>query len=493
MIQNDVATIPMQPDRSGRDGWWQDVFTILGATRKVGNKLVRHLLTRFVQSNAIFFGLLHAPTLLDIVSSHDGYSKADPALYLSVLAVSACDMHRNYVADERTADMRASSEVARTLSAKLSELALTFLQASTTEEEGLTPAVGQAASILALVQPDGSSAQEDLIKLAENVVRKLKLHESITSREPLLRDCEPDSDLYWSRPVASDSPESEVKYESIVRLCWTGLSHRFRRLIALPDEDINNSHLPEFILEIRPMAFWQPSLLPENLPPPFFHSQDLMRRSAHLSRLAISLAQIEQLKEVDKDGQPGADALAQVGKIFASLDELEVAFLRHRPQTEAERHNVLGRTLQMFCRMHVWVRLTIWRKYRLWSTPQSSSQPTASPLPFQDLHPTINYWLEIMDEATARAQEDFDSRAINQTVLQTTVSDLDSLTRHTLCALDIAEASGHAAKVLPTAAAALTVLKRFISVAAARKDLPQFDEQMTAKVALAGDRISRYQ
>lgn len=498
MIQNDVSTFSKQPESCGRDGWWGEVFTILGANRQVGNKLVCHLLTRFVQSNAIFFGLLHAPTLLDIVASHGGYRKADPALYLSVLAVSACDMHRNYVADERTADMRASSEVARNLASKLSKLAFTFLQASTTEEGGLTPAVGQAASILALVQSDGSSAQEDLINLAENVVRKLKLHESITAREPLLQDCEPDSDLYWSRPVASDSPGSEVKYESIVRLCWTGLSHRFRRLIALPDEDLKDSNLPDFILHIRPMAFWQPSLLPDHLPPPFFHSQDLMRRSAHLSRLAISLAQVEQLKEIDGQGQHGPDTPAKVRQILASLDKLELAFVRHRPQTEGERHNVLGRTLQMFCRMHVWVRLTIWRRYRMWSSPQSakgqtSSKDTSTPLPFQEFHPTVDYWLAILNETTARALEDFDSHVVDQTALQTTVSDLDSLIRHTSCALDIVEASGHTAKVLPTVTASLNILKRFVSISQGRKDLPQFDAQMIAKTKLASDRCSRLQ
>lgn len=501
MIQNDTGTIPLQPTRSVQGDWCEDVFAILGTSRQVGNKLVRHLLTRFVQSNAIFFGLLHAPTLLGVIARHDGYSKADPALYLSVLAVAACDMHQTHVADERTADMRASTEVARKLASKLSGLALAFLQASMTEEAGLTPAAGQAASILALVQPDGSSAQEDLIRFAQSVVRKLKLHESINTREPFLHECGPGSDLYWSRPVSSDSAESEIKYESVVRLCWTGISHRFRRLIAFPDEDVKYSDLPEFVMQIRPMAFWQPSLLSETLPPPFFHSQDLMRRSAHLSRLTVSLAQLVQQQSADNKNCTNQDVVDEARTILASLDQLEEVFLRHRPQDDQSRHTVLGRTLQMFCRMDVWLRLTIWRKFRLWSSPQitellrdaDAPSSVSKALPFEDFHPTVDFWLGIMDEMTTKAREDLDSHVIDQTVVQTTISGIDSLVSHVLCALDIVEASGHANRVLPIVAAALNIVTRFAGVAESRKGFLLFDQQVMAKLKLASDRSSRVQ
>ncbi|SPO20147.1 uncharacterized protein UTRI_00543_B [Ustilago trichophora] len=485
MIQNNDTSLPMEPTFGGHDDWWNHLLGIFGKSRANSTRIVQHLLTRFVQSNAVFFGLLHAPTLLGVVSGNQGHVRADPALYLAVLAVSACDMHQTRILDERTSDMRSANEASRRLAMRLSEMAANYLQTSTSNGSALTPSMGQAASILALTQPDGSTEQASLIRLAENVVRTLKLHQTVSSREPLLQDSEPDSPLYWSRPLTSDSPESEVKYESVVRLCWTGLSHRFRNYIAKPDEDFGDVDLPEYIQEIRPMAFWQPSLLPGELPPPFFHSQDLMRRSAHLSRLTVSLSKLEKVKEIEERNTPTAEVLEEVRGLLRSLDGLERTFVRHRPRSEAERHNVLGRTLQMFCRMHVWVRLTIWRKYKLWSSPkdvsssdtspESSSSGTSDASPqeqqqqqslFQQHHPTIDFWLTIVQEMIVTMQQDFDAHVVDQTALHTNVSDVDALARHVICACDLIEGSGQTQPILTQVDAALNILKRVLAYAA---------------------------
>ncbi|KAJ1030208.1 hypothetical protein NDA16_001119 [Ustilago loliicola] len=480
--------------------------------------MVQHLLTRFVQSNAVFFGLLHAPTLLNVVSGSRGHTRGDPALYLAVLAVSACDMHQDRIADERTGDMRSANEASRRLASRLSDMAANYLQTSTAHGSALSPAMGQAASILALTQPDGSTEQASLIRLAENIVRTLRLHERVSSREPLLQDSEPDSPLYWSRPVTSDSPESEVKYESIVRLCWTGISHRFRKYIAKPDEDFGDVDLPDFILEIRPMAFWQPSLLPKELPPPFFHSQDLMRRSAHLSRLAVSLSKLEKIKEVRERGSPTPEMLEEVKGILRALDDLEKAFVRHRPRNDAGKQNVLGRTLQMFCRMHVWVRLTIWRKYRFWSSPetglnntnvtdsiapeaidkvsaQKQQQQQQSQSLFPQHHPTIEFWLGIVQEMITTMQQDLDAHVIDHTALRTTVSDVDTLARHAICTFDLIEATGNTQPLLAQVDAALSILKRVLAYAAlntAPNGLHVADE-ITEKVHAAEARRANYQ
>ncbi len=509
MIQNHDTPIPKEPTFSGQAEWWNHLLGMLSRSRATSIRLVQHLLTRFVQSNAVFFGLLHAPTLLGVISSHQGHSRADPALYLAVLAVSACDMHQERIADERTSDMRSANESSRRLASRLSGMAASYLQTSTAHGAALTPSIGQAASILALSQPDGSTEQDSLIRLAENVVRTLRLHQTVSSREPLLQDSEPDSPLYWSRPLTSDSPESEVKYESIVRLCWTGISHRFRKYIAKPDEDLGDVDLPEYIHEIRPMAFWQPSLLPNDLPPPFFHSQDLMRRSAHLSRCAVSLSKLEKLKELGEGGSPTPDVLEQVKGLLQTLDGLESAFVRHRPRSDAEKQNVLGRTLQMFCRMHVWVRLTIWRKYRLWSHPgftaKSSSDGAledsheltlqeSQPL-FQQQHPTVEFWLGIFEEMITTMQQDFDAHVSDHTALRTTVSDIDALARHVICACDLVEASGQMQPMLAQVDVALSILKRVLANAALNEasDGLNVSEDVKVKVQAAEARRTRLQ
>ena len=472
MIQNNHCPIPMEPTFGDREVWWDQLLGVFGRSRSTSTKTVKHLLTRFVQSNAVFFGLLHAPTLLGAVSGKQGYARADPALYLAVLAVSACDMHQTRIADERTSDMRSATEESRRLALRLSEMASDYLKTSTAHGSALTLATGQAASILALTQPDGSTEQNSLIQLAENVVRTLKLHETVSSREPLLQDSEPDSPLYWSRPLTSGSPESEVKYESMVRLCWTGLSHRCRKYIAQPDQDFAEVDLPEFILDIRPMAFWQPSLLPEHLPPPFFHSRDLVRRSAHLCRLAVWLSQLQKLKEVDERQSPSQETLEQVGSYLQSLDDLEKSFIRHRPQTEAEKHSVVGRTLQMFCRLHVWVRLTIWRRYKLWSNPKDArSDDSTDPLqsilfPQPQHHPTIEFWLTVVQEMIDTMQHDLDAHVVDQTTLHTSVSDVDTLARHVICACDLIAASGRAQPILGEVDRAINILKRVLAYAA---------------------------
>ncbi|TKY90704.1 hypothetical protein EX895_000702 [Sporisorium graminicola] len=464
MIQNNTSPIPMEPTLGDHDDWWTQLLGTFGRTRSTSTRIVQHLLTRFVQSNAVFFGLLHAPTLLSVVSGSQGRARADPALYLAVLAVSACDMHQTRISDERTSDMRSANEASRKLASRLSQMAADYLQTSTAHGAALTPSLGQAASILALTQPDGSMEQNSLIRLAENVVRTLRLHETVSSREPLLQDSEPDSPLYWSRPLASDTPESEVKYESIVRLCWTGISHRFRKYIAQPDQDFGEVDLPEFIHGIRPMAFWQPSLLPDDLPPPFFHSQDLMRKSARLSRLTVSLAQLEKMQEVDGSNTPSAETLEKVRGCLAALDELEHAFVRHQPRTEAERHNVHGRTVQMFCRMHVWVRLTIWRKYNLWTSP--SEVASGAELFPQHHHPTVDFWLTIVQDMIDTMQHDLDAHVSDHTALRTTVSDIDTLARHAICACDLVAASRRAQPISAQLDAALTILKRVLAYAA---------------------------
>lgn len=510
MIQNNDSPIPMDPTFGGQDEWWNDLLGMLGKSRKTAIRMVQGLLTRFIQSNAVFFGLLHAPTLLGVVSGTNRHTRADPALYLAVLAVSACDMHQTRIADERTSDMRSANEASRKLASRLSEMAASYLQTSTAHGSALTPAIGQAASILALTQPDGSTEQSSLIRLAENVVRTLKLHETVSSREPLLQDSEPDSPLYWSRPMTSDSPESEVKYESIVRLCWTGIAHRFRKYIAKPDDDFGDIDLPEYIQEIRPMAFWQPSLLPADLPPAFFHSQDLMRRSAHLSRLTVELAQLEKAKEVGEGDSVSADTLEKVQHALQSLDQLEKAFVRHRPRSEAEKQNVLGRTLQMFCRMHVWVRLTIWRKYRLWNSPKGTQATTGGqaqvssdgtvPAPpteqqqslfqQQQHHPTVDFWLTVVKEMADTMQQDLDAHAVDQTALRTSISDVDALARHVICACDLIEASGITQPILAQVEGALSILKRVLAYAElhGESDGLQISQDVAEKVRAAEDK-----
>lgn len=492
MIQNNNIQIPMEPTFGNQDEWWNDLLGIFGRPRLRSMRVIQHLLTRFVQSNAVFFGLLHAPTLLEVVSGNRGHTRAEPALYLAVLAVSVCDMHQTRIADERTSDMRSASEASRRLALQLSTMAASYLQTSLSSGTSLTPSVGQAASILALTQPDGSSQQNDLIRLAENVVRTLKLHETISSREALLEDSEPESPLYWSRPLTSSSPESEVKYESIVRLCWTGISHRFRKYIAEPDQGFGDIDLPEFIQGLRPMAFWQPSLLPEDLPPPFFHSQDLMRRSARLSRLAVSLAQLEKIKQVDRTepgDAPSQETLEQVHEILQALDQLERSFVRHRPRSDAERQSVLGRTLQMFCRMHVWMRLTVWRKYNLWNQPISSSEKAESgQLLLQQHHPTVEFWLTIVHEMVGRMQDDMNAHVVDGTALKTSVSDVDSLVRHAICACDLVVATQKREPIVGLVDAALNALKRILAHAELNvgvRDALSVPEDVRAKIGKA--------
>ncbi|SNX81799.1 uncharacterized protein MEPE_00504 [Melanopsichium pennsylvanicum] len=482
MIQNNDMQIPMEPHFGDQDDWWINLLGLFGKSRTNSLRVVQHLLSRFVQTNAVFFGLLHAPTLFSVISGKQGHTRADPAIYLAVLAVSACDMHQTRITDERASDMRSADQASHRLASRLSEMAANYLQTSTAHGSALTPSMGQAASILALTQPDGSTEQASLIRLAENVVRTLKLHETISSREPLLHDSEPESPLYWTRPLTSDSPEAEIKYESIVRLCWTGISHRFRNFIAKPDEDFGDVDLPEYIQEIRPMAFWQPSLLPSDLPPPFFHSQDLMRRSAHLSRLTVSLSKLEKIKEIAERDTPSAEVIEQVKTVLQSLDDLERAFLRHRPRSKAERHNVLGRTLQMFCRMHVWVRLTIWRKYKVWSSPHSVitsdslAESTATGTERGDqqqqqrsfsqmFHPTVEFWLSILREMIDTMEKDLDAHVVDQTARLASVSDIDALARHVICACDLVSASGQTQPILTQVNRALSVLQRVLAYA----------------------------
>lgn len=497
MIQNNDTTIPMELTSAGQDDWWNHTLSVFGRSRSKSTRVVKHLLTRFVRSNAVFFGLLHAPTLLSVVSRSRSRDRADPALYLAVLAVSACDLHQSRVSDERTADMRSSNGASRRLALRLSEMAASYLQTSTAHGSALSPSLGQAASILALTQPDGSAEQDNLIRLAETVVRTLKLHEAVSSREPLLQESEPESPTYWSRPLTSDCPESEIKYESIVRLCWTGISHRFRKYIAKPDEDFGTEDLPDFVHDIRPMAYWQPSLLPKYLPPAFFHSQDLMRRSARLSRLTVSLAKLDKVKEVDGNGMPSPKLLEQVRGLLRSLDELESAFARHRPRSDPKSHEVLARTLQMFCRMHVWVRLNIWRKYRLWTFPKATtldaslgpaSDRTNSASLSQQHHPTVQFWLDMMNGTIKTMQQDFEAHVFGQSILHTSVADIDALARTVVCALDLAEASGNARPLVSLVDAALGILKRVVAYTALNQGSHglQVEEDVKEKIRAAG-------
>ncbi|EPQ26244.1 uncharacterized protein PFL1_06179 [Pseudozyma flocculosa PF-1] len=487
MIQNDNTAVPVQPIISYPETWWDHTVAVIGGSRPFATKLIQLLLRRFVQSNAIFFGLLHAPTLLRNVSTQEGIRSADPALYLSVLAVAACDMHRTQLVEPITADLRAADAASRKLSMQLIKMARQYIDSALLDEAGVSPSTGQAASILALLQEDGSSEQVALVGIAENIVRSSRIHETVSSREPGVQMCEPDSELYWRRPLASGSSEAEIKYESIVRLCWTGVSHRCRKLIAMPDLDVQAERWPDFLESVRPMAFWEPSILPPDLPPTFFHSQNLMRCSAEVARVCVALASTVSTLQSDLEGRPGTAAPDAVHELLRRLDKLESAFVRHRPTDAAEMHSILGRTCQMFCRMHVWARISIWRKHRLWTKVDEWSDPLATadvPLSRQ-LPPTVNYWIVLFDEMVCGLSKDLDSFVVAGTLPQTSAAEIDSVIRHCIVALDLVDASQAPYDFLRAFDRAAAVLKRVMSVSKFNPHFPQLDDAMEGRFVAA--------
>ncbi|KAN0063514.1 hypothetical protein ACQY0O_003961 [Thecaphora frezii] len=488
-IQNDDSPIPMQPAVSFPETWYDHAVAAIGGSRPFGSKLIQLLLRRFVQSNAIFFGLLHAPTLLRTVSTRDDIRRANPALYLSVMAVAVCDLHRTQMSEPLTADLQAADAASKQLSLKLVSMAQQYLDAAMLSQDGPSLSTGQAASILALLYPDGSSEQASLIQVAENTVRISRMYEVVSSREPEVQPCGPDSPLYWRRPIASESSDAEIHYESIVRLCWTGLSHRCRRVIAFPDLDIGGDRWPEFLEAVRPMAFWEPSILPPELPATFFHSQSLMRCSAEVARVCIALATNIRSNCIDAD-----DALAPentppplpplVSTLLHRLDKLEAAFVRHRPANAAEMYSILGRTCQMFCRMHVWVRLSIWRKYGFWSEDNWRSM-----LPAHDqlqtlarLSPSLEFWIVLYEDMITTIAKDLDSFVVAGTLPQSSLAEIDSLIRHCTCALDLVEATRQPDAFLPVFDRAVATLKRVESVSKFNSHFPQLDEAMLGRM-----------
>ena len=480
MIQNDDTRIPMQPAYSATHGlWWDHVLSVIGTSRPFASRMVHLMLRRFVQSNAIFFGLLHAPTLIQTISSEESIRRADPSLYSAVLAVSAVDLHRNVSSEPLSADIRAADAASRKLAQTFGSMARAYIEMQVASETGLSPAVGQAASILALVQEEGSPEQNSLIKLAERVVKTLRLDKVVTDREVSSDDVDPNSSEYWRRPITSPSSEAEIKYESIVRLCWTSCSHRFRRLIALPDEEMQEDGLlPDYITEVRPMAFWEPSKLPADLPPSFFHSQDVMRRSARLSRLLHRLSQTEYTCHLDLPGRMGSAAPVVALEVLDGLDDLEASFVRHRPNSAAELHSIVGRTLQMFCRAHVWGRMQLWRKHRLWSKRWSnggSVGPMAG-LSLTRLPPTVDMWLLLTAESAMGLEKDLDSFVTSGTIPQASAREIDSLIRHGITAMGLIDATGQRDKILRVADELILVLKRYLASAHDKPTFAQLDQ-----------------
>jgi hypothetical protein len=90
-------------------------------------------------------------------------------------------------------------------------------------------------------------------------------------------------------------------------------------------------------------------------------------------------------------------------------------------------------------------------------------------------------------------QRDLDAHVRDQTSLATTISDVDALARHVVCACELVEASRMLQPGLAQVDAALTILKRVLAVAeinaaAGVVGALQLDDDVTAKVKTAETR-----
>ena len=85
-------------------------------------------------------------------------------------------------------------------------------------------------------------------------------------------------------------------------------------------------------------------------------------------------------------------------------------------------------------------------------------------------------------------QQDFDAHVYDQMTLHTSVSDLDALARHVICACDLIEASRQTQPILAQVEAALNILKRVLAYAALQDTSAgglQVMEEVADKVKLA--------
>ncbi|PWN50816.1 hypothetical protein IE53DRAFT_368588 [Violaceomyces palustris] len=469
MLQNADFSLPAQPAADFGNDWWDHLIHLLGRSRQFGTKLVHLLLKRFMQSNAVFFGLLHAPTLLDSISRPERRAASHPAVYFAVLAVAVIDMYRGPLSEPYTADMRAADQVSLELSNRFSTVAMDYINASMNAEDSSRVSIAQAASILALIQPDGSAAQDNLIRLVENVVRSLGLASVVSimglspGRRTKVRLRSPE---YYEKPPSRVNTETEVKFESLVRLAWTSTSHRTRRIISKPDESLNPAAVPTFVEELRPSAYWQPSTLPEDLPEVFFKAQDLLTKSAELAKLTFRIARLPASNDAASAPREAFDALTQ-------LDGLEEAFQHHLPESEEDFGSILGMTLQMFCKLHVWSRVQLWRNNGIWRMSSSAAEPLA---------PTIELWLKLYGGLVAKLRSDLDSHVSSGTRMQMGYAEVDSAVRHTRVILEITKASNQPDRTISLIDSMLGTLKRILawSKGQGRNDL--VDEAMEARL-----------
>lgn len=459
------------------------------------NKIIENLLRRFVTSNAVFFGLVHAPTLVSTVQKESRRRDAHPALYFAILAVVACDGPQGR-AEPFTGDLDAAAESDRALSRRLANAAVGYISASLSTDSGLTVGLGQAASILALIDYEphkvrSNSSQLELIHLVESIVRKLDLVSLVSTEEydgqasGAVQSGSYD-DIYYSRPTRRETPEAEIRYESIVRLCWTSTSHRMRLLVTHPDTSVGPA--PEFLDKLRPMAFWEPSRLPAHLPEMFFRAQDVMRRSANLARLAFCISQLPSaIPSADETPSPGPVPSAgpsmpstmvdsalrtEARKALDDLEDLEASYAPRAPRTEADRASMLGMTLSTFAEVHVASRLWLWKKFGVWRTDTDTdaemgkSSLTMAAEPACALPSTLETWLLLFTDSMYSLEKDLRTAVQggpdSEFNLSTTDAQIDSAICHLRVALQLAEATSGQAEIVKCIPRMLDVLEQHV-------------------------------
>lgn len=415
--------------------WWDHLTNFFGPNKGNSTRIITNLLRRFVQSNAIFFGLLHAPTLLEGIRTPENRHEAYPALYFGVLAVAVCDLQSERL-EPWTASMEAAKGETRRISQELSDMGRDYLFGDLICRRSVSVAVGQAASILALIEPNDSPRQLEYIRLLQGIVASIDKAESVTidPKSPLAIPQDPSSEYYYQRPARQPTPQAEIDSETLTRLCWSSVSHRCRLVINRPDQDYEPDN--EIVTRLRPSAFWEPSRLPDVLSSDFYRSNDFMRAGKELCAIQHGVWSLPGTIAVNGDGNDEDDGssnyLSQASEYLIRMDRLEIAFSRYRYQNEAERQSIMANSAEMLCRVLVATRMSLWRKSKLFSSLLSSTP---------SLPTTIEYWIdEILHAIIEQVEQDTRTIQIggDSTILE---SQLDSHHRHLKLANQIRIAS----------------------------------------------------
>lgn len=197
--------------------------------------------------------MFHAPTLLESIRTPQGREKAHPALYFSILAVSAADWGKTR-AEPWTGSLENDTDFGSTLGTNLRDTAFSYLEAGLVS--GVTPTLSllQSASALCILEPAKSARRDMLLHLVESSIDSFKLGE-------LVKDPPNLKQTYYSLPPQRESAETEIGLESLTRACWAPSSHRLRVLIVEPDADVLAGG-PSYLSDLRPIRYWVPSELP---------------------------------------------------------------------------------------------------------------------------------------------------------------------------------------------------------------------------------------